>query len=58
MIDSKYFLESAKRIHEDEMRTRLYNCLLFHRHFKLVFEKKPPDWSDPTSDRLNIKEKE
>lgn len=57
-VDSKYFLENIKRVDEDEVRMKLLNCFIFNKHFTMVVEKRPPEWTDPTSDGLSIKEKE
>jgi hypothetical protein len=35
-IDSKYFLESMRRIDNNQMRIRLINCLLYNRHLCMV----------------------
>jgi hypothetical protein len=57
-IDSKYYLENVKRVDENEVRMRLLNCFLFNKHFTMVMEKRPPDWTDPYSDGASLKEKE
>lgn len=37
---------------------KLLNCFIFNKHFTMVVEKRPPEWTDPTSDGLSIREKE
>lgn len=57
-VDSKFFLESMRKIDETQMRVRLLNCFLYSRHFALIMEKRGAEWADPASDTLTMREKE
>jgi hypothetical protein len=45
-------------IKEQELKHRLLNCLLINRHFMLTLEKKSPDFTDYTSSKKSMEEKE
>ena len=57
-FDSKYFMETIRRIGDQEMKMRLLNCLLFYRHFSHVLDKKIPEVFDPDSEKLTLEQKE
>jgi len=57
-IDSKYFLESMRRIENNQMRMRLINCFLYNRHLCMILEKRGPEWADPVESNLSLREKE
>lgn len=35
-IDSKYYLENVRKVEENEIRLRLFNCFLYNKHFTMV----------------------
>ena len=43
-IDARFYLESTKKIEDEDTRMRLMNCFLFNRHFELVKEKRTSSW--------------
>ena len=45
-------------IKEQELKSRLLNCLLINRHFMLLLEKKNADFTDYPTSKKTLDEKE
>lgn len=58
-IDYKYYLEICSYFDSDpDVKSMMINCLLVHRHFVLVIEKKIVDWTDYMESKKSMEEKE
>jgi hypothetical protein len=56
-VDPKYFMDVLGLIKEQELKSRLLNCLLISRHFMMILEKKNADFTDYPSSKKTVEER-
>lgn len=45
-IGPKYYMQLIDKIDDNQLKERLYNCLLINKHFINILERKNPDFTD------------
>lgn len=58
MTQPKCFMKVLGCVTDMPLKDRMLNCLLINRHFRLVMEKKTPDFIDYQNSKKSIEEKE
>jgi hypothetical protein len=50
-------MDALSTIKDPPIKDRMLNCLLISRHFRLILEKKTPDFVDYQNSKKSIEEK-